>query len=150
MASHRLNDREAALQRKLQSYGDFLSATLLLKEALDREDLAEVDRLIKRREELIGMIDGLDRRIDLHPPAVSSHPDAAKGGQATTVPVEIPAEMGILLRRILPVDRECAALAAEKCEAIKQTLMTTHHTKEGLQGYAPKTERTVQFLNMKL
>jgi hypothetical protein len=141
-----MKDRDAALQCKLRSYEDFLSATLLLKEALENEAFTEVNRLIKRREALIGAMDDLDQRVKLSAPAVSTHRSDWADGQRTAM-LEV---MKGTLRRILAANRECEALAAGKCESLKGTLKATHHAREGVQGYAPKMGRTDQFLNMKL
>jgi hypothetical protein len=58
-----VNDLEHMLDRKVHACEDFLSATLLLKAALETEEIAVVDHLIGRRQGLIRVIDDVDRRI---------------------------------------------------------------------------------------
>jgi hypothetical protein len=67
MVDH-VDDLHDSLERKLTAYGEFLEATLLLQEALEKEEMASVKQLLTRREELIRDIDGLDRRINRHRP----------------------------------------------------------------------------------
>jgi hypothetical protein len=142
MANH-LNDMDHALQQKLESYEDFLSATLLLKKALETEEMTAVNHLIERREELIGIIDGLDRRFSRHlqtlgsdhGPVISERMSKMSEGLSKT------------LERILSADQDCGILVAGKCDAMRKELNVIRHKKEGLQGYAPKTGRMVQFLD---
>jgi hypothetical protein len=144
MANH-LDDMDQALQQKLESYEDFLSATLLLKKVLETEEMTAVNRLIKRREELIGIIDGLDRRFGLYLQTFPPDHRPVIGERMS----KISEALGKTLERILSADQDCRILAAGKCEAIRNDLIVIRHKKEGLQGYAAKTERMIQFLDMR-
>lgn len=141
-----LDDMDADLQRRLRSYGDFLSATLGLKEALENDATTDVDRLIERRAELIGVIDRLDRKISRNLPiSLSVHRAAMEARMAKKTE-----GLQDTLRRIVSVNQECERVAAGKCDDLRKAMTANRLAKEGLQGYAPKTERPVHFLNMKM
>jgi|GEM_PF-2888282 len=138
---------ELALTQKLQSCRDFLLTTRLLGEALEKEEMTAVDRLIKRRGELIGTIDGLDRRIGRCLKASRPDPGSAVHGRMTA----LTRELHQILTLILSANEACGTLAAGKCSTIKDEVIAIGHRRECVQGYAPtKAKRAEQFLNMKL
>ena len=53
----------AILKQKLAVFSEFLSATESLKGCLLSQDMQQVDRLIRHRQKLIGVIDELDIRM---------------------------------------------------------------------------------------
>jgi hypothetical protein len=137
---------ELALQQKLKSCRDFLSATRLLEEALKNQEMTAVGRLIKRRDELIGTIDGLDRRIGRFLKTAPPAADSAVRGRMTA----LSKELHQVLKLIESANEACGTLAARKCGAIKNEMIRVRHSRECVQGYAPtKPKRAEQFLNMK-
>jgi hypothetical protein len=143
MVDH-VDDLHDSLERKLTAYGEFLEATLLLQEALEKEEMASVKQLLTRREELIRDIDGLDRRINRHRPEGLIAPSSA----ITRRMGKLPEEFGRMLKQIISANQACDTIAASKCEATRKELMNLRQTEEGLQGYAQKTERIPKFLNL--
>ncbi len=137
---------ELALQQKLKSCRDFLSATRLLEEALKNQEMTAVGRLIKRRDELIGTIDGLDRRIGRFLKMALPGADSAVRGRMTA----LSKELHQVLKLIESANEACGTLAASRYGAIKDEVIRVGHRRVCIQGYAPtKAKRPEQFLNMK-
>ncbi len=137
---------ELALQQKLKSCRDFLSATRLLEEALENQEMTAVIRLIKRRDELIGTIDGLDRRIGRFLKTAQPGADSAVLGRMTA----LSRELRQVLKLIESADEACGTLATRNFVTVKDEMIRVGHRKECVQGYAPtKAKRAEQFLDMK-
>ena len=72
MANH-TNDMCLWLEKKVKACEDFLSATVLLKAALEAEQMMTVNDLIGRRQALTRVIDGLSRQAFGRPPVQRRH-----------------------------------------------------------------------------
>ncbi len=135
------NDLDQLLEEKVKACGEFLSATLLLKAALESEEMTTVDRLLGRRQVLIGIIDGVDRRI---------------GQDRRAIPPENKRRIAILsedlkevLRQITSANRECDAIASGRCEGLRNEMISINRKEEGLQGYAGGAQPMPKFLNIR-
>jgi hypothetical protein len=141
---NQLDDLDYSLERKLKAYGEFLETTLRLQKALEDEEMAAVQQLLVRREELIGDIDGLDRYINRN-----RREDPSAQSSAITRPVrQLSAEIGRTLKQIISANQACDTIAAKSCEATRKELMIIGQEEKGLRGYSHKTERIPKFLNL--
>jgi hypothetical protein len=133
---------DSILKRKLEAYGDFMSATLLLKEAIESGNEDEVTRQIHRRDHLIRMIDGLDRQI-----AASTSPQE-QGSASTGGMREATGELVPVLQRIMSADRECAPMVEDRLTLIRESLSMIQETGNAIHGYARNVQRIPKFLNV--
>jgi hypothetical protein len=131
-----LNDIDHVLEQKLKACEDFLSATLLLKEALETEEMTAVDHLIGRRQELIRVIDGMDRRIGHY------RPDKNKRS------VILSEDLKRVLKQIMSANHDCDAIAAGRCEGLRKDLISIRRKEEGFHEYSRSKEKTQKFLNI--
>ena len=137
-------DGPIILKRKMQACEEVLSATLYLKKALENGEEAAVLSLIRRRDDLISVINELDRCM-----ARSPHPGFLDERSAVTDPAKRPSEILIeRLRKIMAMNQECEALASAACEALRKDLVGIRRQEEGLRGYAHPGQRTPKFLNI--
>ena len=136
-------DATVVWEQKMQACDEFLSTTRCLKKALASGEEAAVVHLIKRRDDLIRLIDELDRLMVRSP-----HPGFLDERSAITGPTEKPSEiLGERLRKIMSVNQECETMASAACEKVRKELAGIHRKEEGLQGYHPR-HRTPKFLNI--
>jgi len=138
------NDIDHSLREKSKAYAEFLSATLLLREALEAEEMKTVGRLLEKREEVVSRINEQDRLLDLYrralPPDVVSALSTRLSG--------ITEDLGRTLKKIIAANQDCNIIAASRRDTIKKELQMIRQEEKGHQGYAPKMKRTPQFLNI--
>jgi tetrahydromethanopterin S-methyltransferase subunit A len=136
----------AMLIRKEKAVGEFLSATKLLQQALESDDQAAVTRSIKRREELMPVIDEIDHRISLcrQKDEVDRDPLVVQQVAKTTE------NLSEKLKKIVSANQQCHTLAASRCEALKKEMATIHQSEEGLHVYAGKTQGIPKFLSVRM
>ena len=140
MANH-TNDMWHWLEKKVKACEDFLSATVLLKAALEAEKMATVNDLIGRRRALMRVIDGLDRRIgDVR------NADSPDKNQRMPVLFE---DLKRVLKRIVSENQGCDAIAAGRCEGFRKELINTRRKEEGIHGYGGPKEKMQKFLNIR-
>ena len=140
MTNH-VSELDELLDEKVTACGDFLSATLLLKAALETEEMTVVDRQLGRRQELMGVIDGVDRRIGQCRRPV---PPEKKRRIAT-----LSEDLKRILGQIASANGDCDAVASRRCEGLRNELIVINRKEEGLQGYARGGQRTAKFLNIR-
>lgn len=146
MTHSRSDEIKRILERKSDAYAEFLSATLLLKKALEAEDMAAVNRLIERRAGLIGVVDGLDREIVRCRKAGPYD----QTGETVRRTAAISADLGEKLRQILSADQDCHAIAADRLSLLRQELLIIHEKEEGFHGYIRHVEQIPKFLNVRM
>ena len=130
-------------QEKLQAYQGYLTATMLLKEALQKEEMAKVERLLADREKLAAQVDRLDQQIRRQEPTAYPHPaDRSR-------PDESAATMAEILRLIVAVNEDCDTLAVSKCAELKDNLLIIRRQEAGVHGYAAQPQRQPVFLNVR-
>ncbi|MCL5807306.1 MAG: flagellar protein FlgN [Deltaproteobacteria bacterium] len=135
----------AMLVEKGKAYDEFLSVTELLKNAIETEEMEEVDRFIKCREELIGEIDGLDRRISRYQHSIPLDQRSAIFQRVASMSDDL----GGKLRQINSTNQVCTAIAARSCEALRNDLTVINQQRQGIQGYVDKTQRIPKFLSVR-
>lgn len=135
------HDMAHILEKKVTACEDFLSATLLLKRALETEAMPTVDHLIGRRQELIRVIDGLDRLIGHYRHTGPSDKNQRIAG--------LSADLRRVLKQIMSANHGCDAIAAGRCEGLGKDIMNIRRQEEGLHGYSPAQEKTQKFLNIR-
>ncbi len=140
MTNH-ANDLDEILEEKVTACDDFLSATLLLKAALESEEMTAVDRLLGRRQELIGVIDGVDRRIGQCRHAIP--PEQKRRIRLLSE------DLKRILQQIMSANGACDAIASSRCEGLRNEMIGINRKEEGLQGYARGAQRTPKFLNIR-
>jgi hypothetical protein len=134
-----------ALEKKLTACDNFLSTTLSLKQALEKDQMKTAARLIKHRGGLIATIDGLDRRISGYPQP--PFPDRASADIGTMK--RISEEINEKLTKALAVNNECEALATGRHEELTNELAAINREAKGFRGYIPRGKQTPKFLNIR-
>ncbi len=145
MTHSRSDEIKRILERRSDAYAEFLSATLLLKKALEAEEMAAVARLIERRAELIGAVDGLDREIVRCQKAGPYD----QPGETVRRTAAISADLGKKLRQIISANQDCHAIAADRLSVLRQELRVLHEKEAGLHGYIRHVEQSPKFLNVR-
>jgi hypothetical protein len=133
------------LVEKIKAYDEFQSATGLLKKAFETEEMEGVNQYIKRREELIGDIDELDRRINRYWHSIRFDQRPAIVRRVA----RISDDLGGKLSQINSANQDCTAIAVRSCEVLWNDLTVFNQKKEGLQGYFGKTQRIPKFLSVR-
>ena len=133
------------LERKKQAYDEFLAATVLLRQALESDDMADVFRFIESREALITQIVELDRRFNRQQQSVPSRHDPATLRRTAM----ISADLGERLREITSANQACDAIAAGRCEILRKDLAIMRQNEDGLHVYAAKAQGTPKFLSVR-
>ena len=145
MTHSRSDEIKRILERKSDAYAEFLSATLLLKKALEAEEMAAVNRLIERRTGLIGVVDGLDREMVRCRKAGPYD----QGGETVRRTAAVSADLGEMLRQILSANRDCDVVAADRLSLLRKELRIIREKEEGLHGYIYQAEQIPKFLNVR-
>ncbi len=139
-----VNDLSVILTKKLTFYDEFLSSTKHLLKALETGELEMVNTFIQRREELIRIIDDVDRRINHY----QKHGQAMQSSAANNIEY-LSAHIRDKLGEIKSVNGDCQVVAANNRETIRKELKTLRQTKEGIHRYAPKEmKQTPKFLHI--
>jgi len=144
MVSH-TEEINAILERKKLAYDAFVSATALLRQALEGDDIEEVFRFIENREALIAQIDELDRRLKRQQQSVLSRHDPAILQRRA----EISAELNEMLKEILSANQACDVIASGRCEVLKKDLAAMRQNEDGLHVYAGKAQGAPKFLSVR-
>lgn len=146
MTQSRSDEIKRILERKSDAYSDFLSATLLLKKALEAEEMAAVTPLIERRTALIGVVDGLDREMAR---CQKSGP-YDQTGEAVRRTAALSGDLGEKLQQILTADQECHAVATDRLSLLHEELLNINDKKEGIHGYVRNVKQNPKFLNVRM
>jgi hypothetical protein len=135
---------EAHLAQKLTACENFLSATRLLHQALEKDDGEETDRLLARRAGIIATVEGLDRQIDRCRQTLR-----AAGGPPPLPRLDaLSARIGETIRATAREEGSCAAAAARRRETLKEALQAMQHAQSGLRGYGDNLPPGPRFLNL--
>jgi len=145
MTHSRSDEITRIMERKSDAFGEFLSATLFLKKALEAEEMAAVTRLIERRAELIGVVDGLDREMVRCRKAGPT--DQTR--EIVRETAAISADLSEKLRQILSANQDCHAIGADRLSVLRKELLIVHEKEEGLHGYIRHVEQISKFLNVR-
>lgn len=135
----------AALEQKLLAYKAFHTATELLQQALENDEMETAAHLIGRREALMAGVDGLDRRLKDQRRLILSRCDPALVGKMA----RLSADLDEALKRILSANQACDAVAAGRCEALRKDLAAIRRQGGGLHAYVHKATGRPKFLNVK-
>jgi hypothetical protein len=142
---NRSDEIKRNLERKNDAYDEFLSATLLLKKALEAGEMEKVNHLLERRAALIGEVDGLDREMIRFQKTVP-YDQPAETVRKTAAVSE---DLGEKLRRIIFANRDCDAVAADRLLLLRKELQVIREKEEGLQGYIRPVQQLPKFLNVR-
>lgn len=134
------NDMHLILEKKVKACENFLSSTLLLKEALETEEMTAVDNLIGHRQKLIRVIDSMDQLIRHY-----RHAGPPDKNQRMVVLSE---HLKRILKQITSANHDCDAIAAGKCDGLRKDIINIRGKKEGIHGYSRSKEQTQKFLNI--
>ncbi len=139
------NEIGQILEKKRDAYAEFLSATLLLKKALDAEEMATVSGLIERRSTLMGVIDGLDREMVRYQKTGHYEPIGETGPRTAA----LSANLSEKLRKIFSENQDCHAIAADRLSRLRKELLTLHERAGGVHGYNHPVGQVPKFLNVR-
>jgi hypothetical protein len=143
--THKRSDKVSQiLERKSDAYAEFLSATILLKDALETEDMAVAVRLIEQRAAVISVVNDLDREI-VRCQKTGLYNEIGEAVRITTAMSE---ELSEKLRQILSANRDCNAVAVERLSLLRKELLIIHEKEEGIRGYS-QVEQIPKFLNVR-
>jgi hypothetical protein len=137
--------RVVAFEKKLKLCGDFLAATIKLKEALARDAIEEAAGLIRKRSALVSAIDDIDKRIARHAGKTAVGINPADNRERTALTEKITDR----LKQAFIVNGECEDLAAGRRQELKDELGIVNREAAGIRGYARRGEKTPKFLNIK-
>jgi hypothetical protein len=140
-----LDEINGMLVQKGKAVDEFLSATKHLQHALESDDLAAVTQSIKRREELMPVIDEIDQRISLCRQKDKPDRDPLLVQQV----VKMSEKLSGRLKEIISANQECNTIAASRCEALNKEMATVHQSEEGLHVYAGRTQGMPKFLSVR-
>jgi hypothetical protein len=140
-----LDEVYSMMLQKSKTFDEFLSATELLQHALESDDLTAVNRFIKCREELIPVIDEIDRRINLCRQKSKPDQDPVLVQQVA----KMSENLSDKLNKIISVNQVCHAITASRCEALKKEMATIHRNEEGFHVYAGKAQGIPKFLSVR-
>lgn len=141
----RPDEIHSILERKLAACDEFLSATLLLKKALEAEEMEKVRSLIERRLMLMGVIEGLNREIVGCQKTGLHNPNEETGRRTAAISANLMRN----LRQSLSENRDCDAIASDRLSRLRKELLHLHENKEGLHQYSRRVERIPKFLNVR-
>lgn len=133
------------LTQKLRACDDFLTVTLNLKKAFEDDEVSAATDIIKRREDLIGLINDLDHRIARYRQADAFDENAAATGEIAIIAKTLHKR----LRQIDSTNRECEMIAAGRYGELRKEMAIINRNEDGLQGYAPHRQRIPKFLNIR-
>jgi hypothetical protein len=140
MTNH-TNELSNLLEGKVTVCQDFLSATLLLKTALETEEMTNVGCLIGQRQELIRIMDDIDRQIEHYRPRIPPDQSRQLG--------MVSEKLKRLLKQIISVNQDCDALAMGRCNGLREEIMNTRRMGTGIQVYGHANEKPQKFLNIR-
>ncbi|MBN1380241.1 MAG: hypothetical protein JXA41_01050 [Deltaproteobacteria bacterium] len=133
------------LELKLKVYDEFLSCTQLLGQCLEKEDVREVDRLIRRRDDLIRTIDKLDGKM-----AHIRKTPLGHNNRVTRSVETIFTDLNEKIKRIVAVNEDCREIAHRRCMALNKGIQTVRHEKNGRMKYVAKIQqRLPKFLDIR-
>lgn len=135
----------AILVRKGKAFDEFLSATGLLQHALESDDLAAVNRFIRRREELMLAVDEIDCLINRSAQKVRPDQDQVFSQRMTKMSEALHEK----LRRMVSANQKCDAIATSRCEGLKKELAAVYKNEEGLHVYGAKTQGAPKFMDIR-
>jgi hypothetical protein len=145
MTHNRLDEINLILERKNDAYAEFLSATLLLKKAMEAEEMTAVTDMIERRAALIGVVDGLDREM-IRCRKIGPYDQIGEIVRRTAV---VSSGLGEKLRQILSANQNCEAAAVDRLWKLEKELQNLREQEEGLHGYIRHAEPISRFLNVR-
>ena len=134
------------LEQKLRACDEFLCSTDFLLRAVESDDMAAVEHHLLRREELIGIISDIDRRIHHYRKKDLIDPHGTISESLT----QLSGRIRDKLKRIVSVNGDCHDVTVGKLDATRRDLAALRQTKEGLHGYTPpKVQLVPKFLNVR-
>jgi hypothetical protein len=140
MTTH-TNELSNLLERKVTACQDFLSATMLLKAALETEEMTDLDCLIGKRQKLIRIMDDMDRRIEHHRDRIPPDQSRQLG--------MVSEKLKRLLKQMISVNQDCDALAVGRCNGLREEIMDIRRMGTGIHVYGHANEKTQKFLNIR-
>jgi len=137
-------DVQDILEKKLKACDDFLSTTLLLKKSLESHDIVTVVGSIKRRNDLIRLVDALDHKLGTSRGSILTD---KKSDIACSVN-KILSDINGILKSIVEINNDCSTMAMRGYESLAMQMAHYRREKEGLDGYAQQAPRPPKFLNL--
>ena len=132
------------LELKLKAYDDFLNITLHVGQLLENEEMKEVNRLIVRREDVMRVIDDLDKRIF----AFRSQYIKKINPSIIRQVEKIFADINMKIRQMIEANEDCSIIAANQCAAIKKALDNSRREETGFRKYSTKPQLLPKFLDV--
>ncbi len=146
MTDRPLDNMDRLLQEKLHVYKEYLTATMLLKEALQNEEMVKVKQLITEREKLAGKVDRLQQQA-IHPgrQAMNFPPHRVNQSRQSKTSTEIEE----IINYIITANKDCETLAVSRCADLENGLLLLRQREAALSGYTAKPRRRPVFLSLK-
>ena len=137
------------VERKLNAFKKFYSATESIKNAIDAGEVDQIEGIIQERRKYMDIIDRIDdymlkTRRD-KPAHVSSLNDETRA-QIQTLTDGIKKVLG----DISALDKECNIAAASRLSILKQELLKVTQNRHDLQHYHASIPQAPRFLDMQL
>ena len=142
------SDLCSLLEQKLNTFKDFLSATVLLKEAAVSEDVEDIESLIEKRRSYIKAIDRIDCGIKKISGVRITSPlaETRKGIELLSKAIGNTAENAARL------NREFETILKSKHGDLRKRISEMSRNQAGIKGYAGGKQRKEQprFLDIRL
>jgi len=119
------------LERKLDAFKSFLSATALLKDAADLHEMEKIEPLVTERESCIKVIEEIDSRINRIRNSISALPGEEAGRIRTLIKAidDAAAEAARL-------NKEFEAMFMSHHNNLRDRLSKSRHSRDGIKNYA--------------
>jgi len=119
------------LEGKLNAFKSFLSATVLLKDAADLQEMEKIETLIAKRENSIKVIKGIDSRINRIRNSISALPGEIAGRIRTLTKA-----IDDTAAEALHLNKEFEAIFMFCHNELKNRLSKARRSRDGVKNYA--------------
>jgi hypothetical protein len=136
----------AGLEEKIRLLDCFTGATSRMKEALESNDIREIDLHLKERQGIIQRIERIDREIDSFVQIEGFSADEVSGKAKERLRGYIE-RMRSTLESLSGVDRECVQVARGEHDRMKSEILNIHCGRRAAKGYRVTGHQNPRFLD---
>lgn len=133
------------LELKLKACDEFLSCTQLLGKCLEKEDMKEVTRLVRSREDIKRSINKLDRKITSFRTTIPENDNQRIARHLNTMFADISEK----IKQIVKANEDCRVIATNQCAVLANALRESRHEKTVWSRYSKTAKRSPKFLDVR-
>jgi hypothetical protein len=131
------------LETKLKAFHEFMSATAMLMEGLDKESTTEIEHLIEQREVLIGKIDRIDGEIIACVKGKNFSFDAEPALESLV------RSISEVARRASRIDDRCRRTLADRLDTLRNEISRTSNSVRQADKYRENRDSSARFFDIK-